>query len=82
MKKYLNSKSILTAVVCLSVLGGCKKEFLDFKPTGVVSDAELNTVENAEKMVIAAYASLGNDGLLAHNTKTCGCTAVCARMMP
>lgn len=66
MKKYLTTKSILTAVICLSVLGGCKKEFLDFKPTGVVSDAELNTVENAEKMVIAAYASLGNDGLLAH----------------
>lgn len=45
---------------------GCNEEFLDFTPKGVISDEELNTVENAEKMVIAAYASLGNDGLLAH----------------
>jgi hypothetical protein len=66
MKKIFTIKYILTVAISLSVLGGCKKEFLDFKPTGVIADADLNTVENAEKMVISAYASLGNDGLLAH----------------
>ncbi len=66
MKKFITIKSVLTAVLALAMLGGCKKDFLDFKPTGVVADADLNTVENAEKMVISAYASLGNDGLLAH----------------
>jgi hypothetical protein len=44
----------------------CSEEFLDFTPTGVVGDEDLNTVENAEKMVISAYAAMGNDGLLAH----------------
>ncbi len=66
MKKFINIKSMLVLALSLAALGSCKKEFLDFKPTGVISDAELNTVGNAEKMVIAAYASLGNDGLLAH----------------
>ena len=66
MKKFITIKSILAFAVAFAILGGCKKEFLDFTPTGVVADADLNTVENAEKMVIAAYASLGNDGLLAH----------------
>lgn len=66
MKKFITIKSILAFALAFAILGGCKKEFLDFKPTGVVADADLNTVENAEKMVIAAYASLGNDGLLAH----------------
>lgn len=66
MKKYISIKSFLTVALSLVCLAGCKKDFLDFNPTGVISDAQLNTVQNAEKMVIAAYASLGNDGLLAH----------------
>ena len=66
MKHTIFHKGILAALLALVVAVGCKEEFLDFKPTGVISDADLNTVENAEKMVIAAYASLGNDGLLAH----------------
>lgn len=66
MKKFLSIKSILTLIMAMAVLGSCKEEFLDFNPTGVLADSELNTVENAEKMVISAYASLGNDGLLAH----------------
>lgn len=57
---------MLTVALLVAVGTSCKQEFLDIKPTGVVSDEDLNTVENAEKMVIAAYASLGNDGLLAH----------------
>ncbi len=44
----------------------CSEEFLDFTPTGVIAGEDLNTVDNVEKMIIAAYASLGNDGLLAH----------------
>lgn len=55
-------------ILILSVLitTGCSEEFLDFTPKGVISGDQLNTPENVEKMVIAAYASLGNDGLLAH----------------
>jgi hypothetical protein len=66
MKKYLFLTNILGFLLITALGVGCKQEFLDFKPAGVISDEDLNTVENAEKMIIAAYASLGNDGLLAH----------------
>lgn len=40
---------------------------MDVTPQGVVSNEELNTPENAEKLIIAAYSALGNDdGLLAY----------------
>ena len=35
--------------------------FLDENPKGMLSDEQLNIAENIEKMVIAAYSSLGND---------------------
>lgn len=66
MKKLYNLRLILTTLILAIALVSCSEAFLDYTPKGVVSDAELNTVENAEKMVISAYASLGNDGLLAH----------------
>jgi len=58
MKRLIYIKSIL--VVCVLIVA-CGDEFLDFDPTGVVSGEELNTPEQIEKLVIAAYASLGND---------------------
>lgn len=42
------------------ILGACNS-FLDENPKGMLSDNQLNTAENIEKMVIAAYSSLGND---------------------
>lgn len=50
----------------LLVATACQEDFLDFKPTGVVASDDLTSVESVEKMIVAAYASLGNDGLLAH----------------
>ncbi len=66
MNRFINIKTLMTLAFAIVVTTSCKKDFLEVKPTGVVSDADLSTVENAEKMVISAYASLGNDGLLAH----------------
>lgn len=66
MNYLINIKTLVALVFVLAFTPGCKKDFLEFKPTGVVADGDLNTVENAEKMVISAYAALGNDGLLAH----------------
>lgn len=66
MNKIINIKPFF-ALLFLGVMAlGCSEEFLDFQPKGVISDEQLNTPENAEKMVIAAYASLGNDGLLSN----------------
>lgn len=44
---------------CL-LLGACSK-FLDQTPQGVIAGDDLNTPQNLEKMVVAAYSSLGND---------------------
>lgn len=51
---------ILLTIPLLLVLLSCQK-VLDETPQGVVRDTDLNTPENADKMVIAAYAALGND---------------------
>jgi starch-binding outer membrane protein, SusD/RagB family len=48
-------------VILITVLfSGCTKA-LDYTPKGVVTLDELNTPEDADKLGIAAYASLGND---------------------
>ncbi len=39
-------------------------DFLDFKPKGVVTSAQLNTPAEVDKMVTAAYAALANDFFL------------------
>ena len=47
---------LFTSVLCAS----CHK-FLDQTPQGVVSGSDLNTPQNVDKMVIAAYSELGNE---------------------
>lgn len=64
--KYSFIKYPVLLLASAMLFAGCSEEFLDFTPKGVISGEQLNTPENVEKMVIAAYASLGNDGLLAH----------------
>ena len=56
MKKIIILILAAGSLFCAS----CSK-VLDEQPQGVVSSEELNTPENAEKMVIAAYSALGND---------------------
>ncbi|WP_166587699.1 RagB/SusD family nutrient uptake outer membrane protein [Mucilaginibacter agri] len=60
-------KQILSIILVLSVLAACKKT-LDQQPQGVISSDELNTPTNIEKMVIAAYSSLGNENLHTSNS--------------
>jgi len=62
MKKY-----IIPILLTISVLCACKKT-LDKQPQGSISGDELNTPENIEKMVIAAYSSLGNENLHTSNS--------------
>lgn len=49
----------LLAACCIFSLS-CKK-ILDEAPQGVISGEDLNTPDNVDKMVIAAYSALGND---------------------
>lgn len=51
--------SCLCALLLL-ISSSCSN-FLDENPKAMLSDDQLNTPENVEKMVVAAYSSLGND---------------------
>ncbi len=66
MKNRFNIKPLLALAFVWVIAGACSEDFLDFEPKGVISDEQLNTAENAEKMVISAYAAMGNDGLLSN----------------
>lgn len=48
------------SLLLIIAMGSCTK-VLDETPQGVVSDDDLNTPENVDKMAIAAYSGLGND---------------------
>ncbi|MFL5742980.1 MAG: RagB/SusD family nutrient uptake outer membrane protein [Flavisolibacter sp.] len=52
--------TILVAVALMAIAPSCKK-FLEYKPKGLVTDDQLNTATNVDKMVVAAYATLSND---------------------
>ena len=54
-------KRLLYTLVVLGILFTSCKKVLDEPAQGVASGEELNTPENVDKMVIAAYSSLGND---------------------
>src|SRR6201996_2943754 len=61
MKKYITIALLLAGTMA------CKKQ-LDKQPQGVISTDELNTPENVDKMVVAAYSSLGNENLHTSNS--------------
>jgi tetratricopeptide (TPR) repeat protein len=54
-----NSIFLLT-LACLVLAVSCR-DFLDQSPQGVIDGDQLNTPENVEKMVIAAYSAVGNE---------------------
>ena len=61
MKKYNN-----IVIICLSILflTSCSSDFLDYEPTGVLSSGNVATAANAEALVTAAYAAIGNDEMV------------------
>jgi hypothetical protein len=53
-------KRFFLLIAILSTLASCKK-ILEQAPQGVISDEDLNSPANIDKMVVAAYSALGND---------------------
>ncbi|GAA0554779.1 RagB/SusD family nutrient uptake outer membrane protein [Chitinophaga japonensis] len=53
-------KHIIYIALCCMLLSACSN-FLDQTPQAVIAGDDLNTPENVEKMVTAAYSALGND---------------------
>jgi starch-binding outer membrane protein, SusD/RagB family len=60
MKRYIKRISILA----LALIAGCN-DFLEVKPQATLSEDQVTTAENVDKLVIAAYSSMGNDHYVA-----------------
>jgi starch-binding outer membrane protein, SusD/RagB family len=61
-------KLFASLVVLAFVQISCSNDFLNLPPQATVSSEQLNTPENIDGMVIAAYAELGNDHYTAPNS--------------
>ncbi|MEB8347017.1 RagB/SusD family nutrient uptake outer membrane protein [Flavobacteriaceae bacterium KMM 6898] len=61
MKK--NKIYIIGAMVSF-LLVSCGKDFLEYEPEGVLSNDNVATAENAEALVVAAYAGIANDEMV------------------
>ena len=59
--KFLKTSLLSLGLLSLTVAGCDDKKFLTVNPTGALSDDQLNSPENIDKQVIAAYSQLGND---------------------
>ena len=55
-------------MIATGFLVSCSDSFLEMAPKSTISSDQLQTPENAESMVIAAYSELGNDHYTAPNS--------------
>lgn len=61
MKNY----KIYIAGIALGLsLNACSEDFLEYQPEGVLSSENVTSPENAEALVTAAYAGIGNDEMI------------------
>lgn len=61
MKKY---NKIVISFLSVLFLTSCSSDFLDYEPTGVLQPNEVATTANADALVNAAYAAIGNDEMI------------------
>lgn len=59
-----NIKFILTGLLFAFTAVSCSEDFLEYEPEGVLSSENVKTADNAESLVIAAYASIANDDMI------------------
>ncbi len=60
--KYISK--ILVFVLVGVLITSCGKDFLNYQPQGVVTQDEVSTSGNVDKLVIAAYAGITNDEMI------------------
>lgn len=68
MKKISNNIFAWILIMASGLLFSCSDSFLEMAPKSIISSDQLLTPENAESMVISAYAELGNDHYTAPNS--------------
>lgn len=61
MKKNIK---IIGCLLVTIILSACSKDFLEYEPEGVLSSENVATADNAESLVIAAYAGIANDDMI------------------
>lgn len=61
MKKY---NKIVISFLSILFLASCSSDFLDFEPKGVLTPDQVATLGNADALVNAAYAAIGNDEMI------------------
>lgn len=64
MANMKNIRTLLLGIVAASIVVGCSKDFLEYEPEGVLSNENVATAENAEALVVAAYAAIANDDMV------------------
>ncbi len=64
MYNYNSKKFPLLTYLAALFLASCSSDFLEYEPRGVLSSENVATPDNAEALVIAAYAGIGNDEMI------------------
>lgn len=59
-----NNKIYLLGILVPLLFASCEDDFLEYEPEGVLSNENVATAENAESLVIAAYAGIANDEMI------------------
>ncbi|QNM85359.1 RagB/SusD family nutrient uptake outer membrane protein [Polaribacter pectinis] len=59
-----NIKLLLAGIFATFLIAGCSDDFLEYEPEGVLSNENVATAENAEALVVAAYAGIANDDMV------------------
>lgn len=59
-----NNKQIILVLFLTLLTIGCSEDFLEYEPEGLLSNENVATAENAEALVVAAYAGIANDEMV------------------
>jgi hypothetical protein len=59
-----NIKTLIIGILATFLVVACSKDFLEYEPEGVLSNDNVATAENAEALVVAAYAGIANDDMV------------------
>jgi len=59
-----HNKLLLLGMMLSLLFTSCSDDFLEYEPEGVLSNENVATAENAEALVVAAYAGIANDEMV------------------
>jgi hypothetical protein len=59
-----HNKLLILGMLFSLLFTSCAKDFLEYEPEGVLSNENVATAENAESLVVAAYAGIANDEMV------------------